>query len=201
MSSSAVCEASFFTQRGARCTQPDFAAWALLGGASPTQSSTSKRRSRGETIFVMPEEEEAIERAREDAREGKAPSTQAGEFVREEMEHIREGEHGARSPEQAIAIGLSKARRAGVKLPPPKRGKGRTKRQAKRDLAKGRAGRRKKPSRRRSRATKRALRRESRRPASKRALSRHAKRLARQRSARSRSAAAKKAARTRKRRR
>ena len=63
------------------------------------------------------------ERAREDEREGKSPSTQAGEFVREEMEHIREGEHGARSPEQAIAIGLSKARRAGVKLPPPKRGK------------------------------------------------------------------------------
>jgi len=149
----------------------------------------------------MPEEEEAIERAREDAREGKAPSTQAGEFVREEMEHIREGEHGARSPEQAIAIGVSKARRAGVKLPPPKRGKGRTKRQAKRDLAKGRAGRRKKPSPKRSRATRRALKRESRRSASKRALSRHAKRLARQRSARSRSAAAKKAARTRKRRR
>ena len=69
----------------------------------------------------MPEEE-VIERAREDDREGKSPSTQAGEFVREEMEHIREGEHGARSPEQAIAIGLSKARRAGVKLPPPKRG-------------------------------------------------------------------------------
>src|SRR4026207_1475363 len=87
----------------------------------------------------MPEEE-AIERAREDEREGKSPSTQAGEFVREEMEHIREGEHGARSPEQAIAIGLSKARRAGVKLPPPKRGKQRTKRQAKRDLAKGPAG-------------------------------------------------------------
>src|SRR5207245_2190059 len=65
----------------------------------------------------MPEEE-TIERAREDEREGKSPSTQAGEFVREEMEHIREGEHGARSPEQAIAIGLSKARRAGVKLPP-----------------------------------------------------------------------------------
>jgi Family of unknown function (DUF6496) len=74
----------------------------------------------------MPEEE-TIERAREDEREGKSPSTQAGEFVREEMEHIREGEHGARSPEQAIAIGLSKARRAGVKLPPPKRGKQRTK--------------------------------------------------------------------------
>src|SRR5207244_2003744 len=87
----------------------------------------------------MPEEE-PIERAREDEREGLSPSTQAGEFVREEMEHIREGEHGARSPEQAIAIGLSKARRPGVKLPPPTRGRARTKRQAKRDLAKGRAG-------------------------------------------------------------
>jgi hypothetical protein len=148
----------------------------------------------------MPEED-AIERAHEDAREGKSPSTQAGEFVREEMEHIREGEHGARSPEQAIAIGLSKARRAGVKLPPPKRGKARTKRQARRDVAKGRTARRTKPSRKRSRATKRALKRESRRSASKAALSRHAKRVARQRSARSRSAAAKKAARTRKRRR
>jgi hypothetical protein len=149
-------------------------------------------------IFGMPEEE-AVERAREDEREGKSPSTQAGEFVREEMEHIREGEHGARSPEQAIAIGLSKARRAGVKLPPPKRGKARTKRQAKRDLAKGR--RPKKPSRRRSRAVRGALKRESRRSASRQALSKHAKRIARQRSARSRSASAKKAARTRKRRR
>ena len=148
----------------------------------------------------MPEEE-TLERAREDEREGKSPSTQAGEFVREEMDHIREGEHGARSPEQAIAIGLSKARRAGVKLPPPKRGSERTKRQAKRDLAKGRTGRRKKPSRKRSRATTRALKRESRRSASRQALSRHSKRVARQRSARSRSAAAKKAARTRKRRR
>ena len=130
----------------------------------------------------MPEEE-AIERAHEDEREGKSPSTQAGEFVREEMEHIREGEHGARSPEQAIAIGLSKARRAGVKLPPPKRGKERTKRQAKRDLAKGRTARRRKASTTRSRATKRALKRESRRSASKKALSRHTKRVARQRSA------------------
>jgi hypothetical protein len=148
----------------------------------------------------MPEEQ-AMERARDDEREGKSPSTQAGEFVREEMEHIREGEHGARSPEQAIAIGLSKARRAGVKLPPPKRGKSRTKRQAKRDLAKGRSGRRKKPSRKRSRATKRALKRESRRSASKKVLSRHAKHAAARRSARSRSGAAKKAAQTRKRRR
>jgi hypothetical protein len=146
----------------------------------------------------MPEEG-PIERAREDEREGLSPSTQAGEFVREEMEHIREGEHGARSPEQAIAVGLSKARRAGVKLPPPKRGKTRTKRQAKRDLAKGR--RSKKPSRRRSRAVRGALKRESRRSASRRALSQHAKSAARRRSAASRSAAAKKAAQTRKRRR
>ena len=144
----------------------------------------------------MPEEE-AVERAREDEREGKTPSTQAGEFVREEIEHIREVKHGARSPEQAIAIGLSKARRAGVKLPPPKRGKGRTKRQARRDLAKGRKAVR--TSRTRSRATKGALKRESRRSASKKALSRQAKRAAARRSARSRSAAAKKAARTRKR--
>jgi hypothetical protein len=148
----------------------------------------------------MPEEE-TIERAREDERQGLSPSTQAGEFVREEMEHIREGEHGARSPEQAIAIGLSKARRAGVKLPPPKRGKKRTKRQARRDLAKGRAARRRKPSARRSRAVRGALKRESRRSASRKALSRQAKRAAGRRSARSRSAAAKKAARTRKRRR
>src|SRR5213596_1072219 len=151
-------------------------------------------------LCVMPEDE-TIERAHEDEREGLSPSTQAGEFVREEMEHIREGEHGARSAEQAIAIGLSKARRAGVKLPPPKRGKARTKRRAKRDLAKGRRGGRKKPSRTRSRATRGALKRESRRAASKKALSRQAKRAASRRSARSRSAAAKKAARTRKRRR
>src|SRR2546425_4639589 len=69
----------------------------------------------------MPEKK-TIERARQDAREGKAPTTQAGEFVREEMEHIRKGKHGARSTKQAIAIALSKARRSGVKLPPPKRG-------------------------------------------------------------------------------
>ncbi len=149
----------------------------------------------------MPEEE-TIERAREDKREGKSPSTQAGEFVREEMEHIREGEHGARSAKQAIAIGLSKARRAGVKLPPPKRGKAssRTRRQAERDLAKGRGGRRK-PSRTRSSATKYALKREGRSAASRRALSRQARSAARSRSTWSRSAAAKKAARTRKRRR
>jgi len=149
----------------------------------------------------MPEDE-IIERAREDEREGKSPSTQAGEFVREEMEHIREGEHGARSAQQAIAIGLSKARRAGVKLPRPKRGKAsaRTRKQAKRDLAKGRKGTRKKPSRKRSRATRRALKREGRSAASRKALSRQARSAACRRSAASRSRAAKKAARTRKKR-
>src|SRR5467141_238687 len=114
----------------------------------------------------MPEKR-TMERARKDKREGKAPSTQAGEFVREQMEHIRKGEHGARSAKQAIAIGLSKARRAGVKLPPPKRGKtsSRTRHQAKRDLVKGRGGRQK-PSGTRSRATKGALKREGRSAAS-----------------------------------
>src|ERR1700726_220868 len=109
----------------------------------------------------MPDKK-TLERAQQDKREGKSPSTQAGEFVREEMEHIREGKHGARSARQAIAIGLSKARRAGVKLPPPKKGttSGRIRKQAKRELAKGRS--RGKPSKTRSRAAKRRLKREPR---------------------------------------
>jgi len=144
----------------------------------------------------MPEQE-TIERALEDAREGKSPSTQAGEFVREEMEHIRERKHGARSAKQAIAIGLSKARRAGVKLPPPKRGSARTKKQAARDSRK--AGSRRKPSPKRSRTVRKALKREPRRAASHRALSRQAHSAARRRTKASRSRAAKKAARTRKR--
>src|SRR5690242_19122938 len=68
-------------------------------------------------------EKQTIERAKKDKREGKAATTQAGEFVREEMHHIREGKHGARNTKQAIAIGLSKARRAGVDLPPDPSGK------------------------------------------------------------------------------
>ena len=103
-------------------------------------------------------------------REGKAPSTQAGEFVREEMDHIREGKHGARSTKQAIAIGLSKARRAGVDLPPPQKGEtsARTRQQATRDRAKGkRSAARKKPaSPARSRATRRALQHEGKAAAS-----------------------------------
>src|SRR5207247_8047029 len=108
----------------------------------------------------MPEKK-TLERARQDAREGKAPSTQAGEFVREEIEHIREGKHGARSTKQAIAIGLSKARRAGVKLPPPKEGKAseRTRTQASRDYTKGQKSPGRAPSPKRSRATKTALER------------------------------------------
>ena len=108
----------------------------------------------------MPEKR-TLERAQQDKREGKAPSTQAGEFVREEMDHIREGKHGARSTKQAIAIGLSKARRAGVKLAPPKPGKAseRTRKQAQRDSAVGRSGAKKKVSAKRSRATTKALKR------------------------------------------
>ena len=147
----------------------------------------------------MPEKE-TLERAAEDKAEGKSPSTQAGEFVREEIEHVREGKHGARSAKQAIAIGLSKARRAGVKLPPPKKGEAseRTREQAKRDLKKGKKTAKKKPSAKRSRATLAALKREGRSAASKTALSRQAHKAAAKRSAASRSHLAKKAAATRK---
>jgi hypothetical protein len=145
----------------------------------------------------MPEKE-TLERAARDKRQGKAASTQAGEFIREEMHHIREGKHGARSTKQAIAIGLSKARRAGVKLRAPKKGSASkaTRRHAAHDLQVGARGRRS-VSRRRARATTRALEREGRQAASKRAVSRQAKSAARRRSAASRSAAARKAARTR----
>src|SRR5579859_4419239 len=109
----------------------------------------------------MPEKK-TIERARKDARQGKSPSTQAGKFVRVEMEHIRKGVHGARSTKQAIAIGLSKARRAGVKLPLPQKGKvsSRSRAQARRDSARSRHSSHHTPSRRRSRAILSALRRE-----------------------------------------
>ena len=142
----------------------------------------------------MPERK-TIERARKDAREGKAPSTQAGEFVREELHHVREGKHGARSTKQAIAIGLSKARRAGVKLPAKKGTSARTRGQAKRDLAKGRRPRRKVSST-RSRAVRGALKREGHRAATSRSLARQARSSARRRSASQRSAAARKAAHT-----
>jgi hypothetical protein len=146
----------------------------------------------------MPEEK-VVERAKQDKEEGKSPSTQAGEFVREEMHHVREGKHGAQSPQQAIAIGLSKARRAGVDLPAPKRStSAKTRAQAKRDTAKGKSGRAKKASATRSRATLGALKREGHSAASKASLSRHARSAARNRGSQSRHDAAVKAAHTRK---
>lgn len=147
----------------------------------------------------MPKKE-TIERARRDKREGKSASTQAGEFVREEIEEIRAGKHGARSAKQAIAIGLSKARRAGVKLPPPKKGtvSEETRRKAERDYEKAKQGGGKdKPSPKRSRAVRVALKRESTAAASPQALSNQARSAAARRSPAERSAAARKAARTR----
>jgi hypothetical protein len=128
----------------------------------------------------MPEQK-TLERARRARRQGKSPSTQAAPFVHEEIEHIREGKHGARSTKQAIAIGLSKARRAGVKLPPPKKGQAsnETRENAKRDYRAGQSGH--KPSAKRSRAALRALEDEPRRVASHKALSDHARAAARRR--------------------
>jgi hypothetical protein len=122
----------------------------------------------------MPEKK-TLDRARQAKREGKAPTTQAGEFVHEEIEHLRRGKHGARSTKQVMAIGLSKARRAGVKLSPPKKGKAaeRTRKQAQRDLSRARSGRKASPTR--SRARLRALKREARSAASPGALSRQAR--------------------------
>jgi hypothetical protein len=145
----------------------------------------------------MPEKE-TLERARRDKREGKAPSTQAGEFVREEMDHVREGKHGARSTKQAIAIGLSKARRAGVELPPSPDSSEEVKEQAARDMRKAKSGKKSAKSSKRSRATSKALKREGHSAASRKALSRQARTAAKKRSAASRSRSAKKAAATRK---
>jgi hypothetical protein len=144
----------------------------------------------------MPEKK-TLERAKKDRREGKSPSTQAGEFVREEIEHVREGKHGARSTKQAIAIGLSKARRAGVPLKPPKKGtvSERTRKSAESAYEAGQHPGRK-PSRRRSRAASEALKDEPHAAGSHRALSAHAHRAAKQRTRADRSAAARKGVRT-----
>jgi hypothetical protein len=148
--------------------------------------------------IAMPEQK-TLERARKAKQEGKSPSTQAGEFVRETIRHIRQGVHGARSTKQAIAIGLSKARRAGIKLPPPRKGTvpEETREQAKRELRKARHNGSTHPSARRSRATLRALRREGSKAASAPALARHAHRSAMKRTSADRRAAARKAAQTR----
>jgi hypothetical protein len=171
-----------------------FRATVLVGDRSPVAGGNGSYLKRG---TVMPEKR-TIERAKKAKREGKAPSTQAGEFVRETIEHIREGKHGARSTKQAIAIGLSKARRAGVKLPPPKKGEAsaKTRRRAERDYEKGQSGHRK-TNPKRSRATTRALKREGTEAASSAALSRQAKRQAQKRTSAERSEIGRKAARTR----
>jgi hypothetical protein len=133
----------------------------------------------------MPEKE-TVQKAKQDLKEGKSPTTAAGEFVHEEIEHVREGKHGARSTKQAIAIGLSKARRAGVPLKPPKKGQAssRTRRSAKRAYAQGRKKKKPAPSRKRSRAATRALKREGKRAVSRKALSRQAKKAAARRKSR-----------------
>jgi len=144
----------------------------------------------------MPERA-TVQRAKRQLRRGRSPSTAAGEFVREEMDHIREGKHGARSAKQAIAIGLSKARRAGVPLRAPSRGSKRTKRSAQQALAVGQHRRKpRSPSPVRSRATSRALRREPKAAASHRALAAQAHATAKRRGKPARAAAARKAVRT-----
>lgn len=132
----------------------------------------------------MPEKE-TMKRAKEDLREGKSPSTAAGEFVREEIEHVRERKHGARSPQQAIAIGLSKARRAGIPLKPPGRGKTSeaTRHKAEKDYETGRTKPRTEPdgSTARGRSRLKTMQREPKSSASRSALSQHARQAARRR--------------------
>ena len=174
---------------------------ALSSGAA----SKVIRRIRERLMQLTRKEDEPVpdratlKRARQDAREGKAPSTQAGEFVRAEIEHIRAGKHGARSAKQAIAIGLSKARRAGVTLPAPKPGQASAKvrKQAKRDLKRSRSRDSTAKSSRRAHASLAKLKKETRSAASHRALSRQAKSAARKRTRVARSEQAKRAARTR----
>ena len=139
-----------------------------------------------------------IKRALKDKRAGKSASTQAGEFVRDEIDKIRRGKHGARSPQQAIAIGLSEARRAGLDLPPPRKGKTKatTRRSAQYAYDVGQHRRKAKRSPRVARAVSEVLKREPGNTASRAALSRQTKRAAKRRTAAERSAAAKKAART-----
>jgi len=165
---------------------------AVTANSAVASGLAGRRRCR------MPDRK-TLRRAPRDKREGKSPSTQAGEFVREEMEHVREGKHGARSPQQAIAIGLSKARRAGIDLKPPsgEQASARARRQAQRDYERGhRMAAARSASRRRRAAVSRALESEPRASASPRALAAHGRVAAARRSATQRSAAAKRAART-----
>lgn len=133
----------------------------------------------------MPEKR-IVEQAKEDLREGKSPSTAAGEFVREEIQHVRQGKHGARSPQQAIAIGLSEARRAGIPLKPPSKGSSSaaTRQKAEHDYEKGQdSPQRSEQSNSRSRARADALQREPKNTTSHAALSHHARAAAHRRKA------------------
>jgi hypothetical protein len=162
------------------------------------ESCCQPARTSGEENRKMPEKR-TMQRARVAAAEGKAPSTQAGNFVREEIEHVRGGKHGARSPRQAIAIGLSKARRSGVDLPPPKRGRtaARTRRSAERAYEQGQGPKTSRaPSPRRKRAVTRALKREGQGAVASEALSRQTRSASARRSPAERSTAARKASRT-----
>jgi hypothetical protein len=145
----------------------------------------------------MPEKQ-IVERAQKDLAEGKSPSTAAGEFVHEEIEHVREGQHGARSPQQAIAIGLSKARRAGIPLPPPKHGRVKedTRKKAERDYQQGQSVEDYKPSRKASQAHKEVLAREPRSTASHKSLSSQSRLAARGRSSEERHLSAQRAVQT-----
>ncbi len=147
--------------------------------------------------MMMPERR-TLEKARKDKRAGKSTSTQAGEFVHEEIRRVRRGRHGARSPQQAIAIGLSKARRAGVALRPPgkRKAKAKTRRSAEYAYEAGQGKRKPRRRARVSRAVSKALKREPRRTVSRAALSKQARRAASHRTASARTAAARKAART-----
>lgn len=179
---------------------------------APEQERADQRNQIGREVYAIPPpgalgmgrascdgmpERATIQRAKHKLRRGRSASTAAGEFVREEMHHIREGKHGARSTKQAIAIGLSKARRAGVPLRAPRRGSKRTRRAASRAFDVGQHRRKpRSPSRTRARTVSSALRREPRRAASHRALAAQAHRSAKQRGRSARSAAARQAART-----
>lgn len=141
----------------------------------------------------MPEKA-TTERAKRDLREGKSPKTAAGEFVHEEIDHVREGKHGVRSPQQAIAIGLSKARRAGIPVPPPAKGRTKesTRMKAERDLEKGKHGGGRKPSKRASHAREEVLEREPQSTVSHEALSKQTRSAAKRRSSYERHKAAEK---------
>jgi Family of unknown function (DUF6496) len=188
---SSVCFVGRFRQAGA----------ARAGQTSPGDliSFTRAARARDPLTEIPMPEQQTIDRARKDKRQGRSASTQAGEFVRQEMHHIREGKHGARSTKQAIAIGLSEARRAGVDLKPPKKGttSKKTRKSATRAYARGHgAPARAKSTAKRSRATTQALKREPGSTASPTALARQAKSAAKRRRSSDRSASARKASRT-----